>query len=73
VPLARSARDVPIRWRTTTARHTFDRRLTELLADRAGIRPHEKVAVIMTENQPQGWFFGHGQPIHLDRPREAWL
>ena len=57
--------------RTTEAKRGFYRRLAELLADRAGIRP-ENLAVIMTENEREDWSFGHGQASYLELPREAW-
>ena len=57
--------------RTTDAKRAFYRRLAELLADRAGIRP-ENLAVTMTENRREDWSFGHGQASYLELPREAW-
>jgi len=57
--------------RTTHAKRAFYRRLAELLADRAGIRP-ENLAVIMTENGREDWSFGHGQASYLELPRQAW-
>jgi len=57
--------------RTADAKRAFYRRLAELLADRAGIRP-ENLAVAMTENQREDWSFGHGQASYLELPREAW-
>ena len=57
--------------RTADAKRAFYRRLAELLADRAGIRP-ENLAVTMTENQREDWSFGHGQASYLELPREAW-
>jgi len=57
--------------RTAEAKSAFYQRLSELLADRVGIRP-ENVAVVMTENGREDWSFGCGQASYLELPREAW-
>jgi 4-oxalocrotonate tautomerase len=57
--------------RTTEAKRAFYKRLSELLADRARIRP-QNLAVVMTENGREDWSFGGGQANYLDLPREAW-
>ena len=57
--------------RTIDSKRAFYRRLAELLADRADLRP-QNLAVIMTENQREDWSFGVGQASYLELPREAW-
>jgi 4-oxalocrotonate tautomerase len=57
--------------RTTEAKRGFYQRLSELLADRARIRP-ENLTVVMTENGREDWSFGGGQASYLELSPEAW-
>jgi 4-oxalocrotonate tautomerase len=57
--------------RTTTAKQGFYRRLSELLADRSGLRTDD-LAVTLVENGREDWSFGRGQANYLELPREAW-
>jgi phenylpyruvate tautomerase PptA (4-oxalocrotonate tautomerase family) len=57
--------------RATAAKQAFYRRLSELLADRGGLRV-EDLAVILVENDRADWSFGRGQASYLELSREAW-
>jgi|SRR5947209_4742385 len=59
------------RGRTTDAKRQFYERLSELLAERAGIPPGD-LAVVLVENDREDWSFGLGQANYLELPREAW-
>jgi phenylpyruvate tautomerase PptA (4-oxalocrotonate tautomerase family) len=64
-------RVVLARGRTTDAKRTFYRRLSELLAERARV-PAEDLAVVLIENEREDWSFGHGQANYLELPPAAW-
>jgi 4-oxalocrotonate tautomerase len=57
--------------RATAAKQAFYRRLSELLASRAGLTPAD-LTVILIENNREDWSFGHGQASYLELPPEAW-
>jgi 4-oxalocrotonate tautomerase len=57
--------------RTTETKRRFYARLSELLAERAGL-PSEDLTVIMIENSREDWSFGHGRANYLELPHDAW-
>jgi phenylpyruvate tautomerase PptA (4-oxalocrotonate tautomerase family) len=57
--------------RAIAAKQAFYRRLSELLAERSGLRS-EDLAVTLVENDRADWSFGRGQASYLDLPREEW-
>jgi phenylpyruvate tautomerase PptA (4-oxalocrotonate tautomerase family) len=57
--------------RATDAKQAFYRELSELLAERTGLRP-ENLAVILVENEREDWSFGRGQASYLEIPAERW-
>ena len=57
--------------RSTDTKRAFYSRLSQLLAQRADVRP-ENVTVVMMENNREDWSFGNGRANYLELPREAW-
>jgi 4-oxalocrotonate tautomerase len=58
--------------RSVETKRAFYERLSELLADRAGVRP-ENLTVILVENGREDWSFGRGRANYLELPREEWV
>jgi 4-oxalocrotonate tautomerase len=58
--------------RDTETKATFYARVTELLAERAGVRG-EDAMIVLVENDREDWSFGRGIADYVVTPREQWL